>query len=105
MNNHLNSILGSTVRGCQIDACSLNLNFGPSRLVIHNRWQLHDAEKKVLNEQELLGAVVTNIVASNGQLEIDFGKLRLSVEFSENAWPGPEAVVLYVDGVPAMVWS
>jgi hypothetical protein len=105
MTNHLDALKGAIVQSCQLDAGSVILGFDSRRLVVHNRWEVRGADGGKVDESVLIGAVVTNLVASDTVLRVEFGPIVLNVDFSASAWAGPEAAVFYVDGRPVVAWT
>lgn len=105
MKNQIKHLNHSTVSSYQIDGNSLIINFGSRRLTIHNKWKIHTTNGISSDASLLFGAEVTNFLSSDNTLRIEFGEILLDVDFSEDAWTGPEAAIFYIDDIPVIVWS
>ena len=105
MSNCLDVLEGAIVQSCRLDAGSMIIGFDSHRLVVHNKWEVRGADGSKADESVLVGAVVTNLVASDTALHVEFGPIVLNVDFSASAWSGPEAAVFYIDGRPVVAWT
>lgn len=96
---------GARVESCERDGDSLILTFSSLRLVVHNKWAVRDANGSERDCLKVIGATVRDATTSDTKFVLDLDALRVEVDLTPNAWVGPEAAVLYVEGRPAVVWS
>lgn len=105
MNNKIDRLRGARVQSCKVDAGSLAVTFDSMKLVVHNKWQIWTVEGKNIDHSALIGTLVTDLITSDTDLRIEFAPFHLIVDLSEGAWVGPEAVILYVNSCPVVVWT
>lgn len=105
MSQSADLLKGARVESCERDGHSLVLTLGSLRLIIHNKWAIRDANGSERDCFEVIGASVRDATTSDTKFVLDLGAVRVEVDLTSNAWVGPEAAVLYVEGRPAVVWS
>ncbi|WP_341922212.1 hypothetical protein [Polaromonas sp. YR568] len=105
MKTPLDLLKGAIVRGSELNDDSLNLSFDSVRLVVHNKWDMRRAAGGKVHHSDLVGAAITNLLTSDAEIRFEFGPIALYVDLSASAWSGPEAAVLYVNGVPVVAWT
>jgi hypothetical protein len=104
MTGNLDRMQGMRVRSCAAEAGALMLDFLSSQIVIHNKWKVVDAVGEPLEYSTLRGAIFLDSVTSDTEIRFEFDRAQLRVDLSDGSWSGPEAAVLYVDGVPRVIW-
>lgn len=82
----------------------IKLFFEQHDLFIYNQWRIESASP--IGIDKLIGSVVVSIVLENNILTLGLDNgVQIRVNLSDEAYTGPEAMVLYGPGKSIVVWN
>ena len=97
----LNRIRSESVGRVEVvhDYLQIEFNNG-AKLSIYNRWKVENEARLAVLE----GASLDRVEVREGSIYFAFSTARLIVDINSDAYPGPEALTLWVDG-QVFVWN
>lgn len=105
MNEFLKRLKGKKVLQARRTGETLALEFSAERyLVVHNKWTICEAKNSSSDDISLLrGRVLTDVAEEPQGICFNLEGLLFQIDLGDEAWAGPEAVVLYERDVPVVV--
>lgn len=104
--NLLEELIGSRIETAEVVEDYLQLLFANgASLNIYNEHAINGPDGEVRDSGDLVGAILTEVREQGTHIRLAFSNgLEISIDMSEDAYTGPEALQLTRPGLPTVVW-